>query len=477
MKSWLPLLLSVFLLSACATQGGNTGISLLDAPGSKEKLLTKLEPGKFSPSLVSIGSEKDLAQRRGEGLGLVRSQAIEGYLGGILARLIAASGITQVPGKVVLQASQDFGASATADGNIYIAMGWIPYLESEDEIAAIIAHELGHVLLKHHTTDIIGKTQKRLQSSHELALGARTALQKVQIGASDQRAMLGMQALVELIDKVVMPAWNRRQEAEADLLGTDLLIAAGYSPEGMTSMLEKRQAWEKLHMESDAEFQKRLMQLAAKDISAAINTSINKVIADISVAHPDTESRLDNLAQYIDRFYANAAFPSVNAAAFKKLRAQRTAATVLRNYDMAFSARSLFAKGQIKTAYGYAKESATGPTAQHAYPNWILAKSASQLGLHAQANAALERALSSEEPVREIYTEMIEVQERAGNNQAALKWIDKAANAFGDSPVWAPHRIRVLKKLGRKNDATALALKCSVDTPELRRDCQAASAN
>ena len=46
-------------------------------------------------------------------------------------------------------------ALSTPDGNIYIAMQWLRSVDSEDELAAIIAHETSHVLLHHHSSDMV----------------------------------------------------------------------------------------------------------------------------------------------------------------------------------------------------------------------------------------------------------------------------------------------------------------------------------
>lgn len=475
----------VFLLAAglalggCVTTtgGGNApslSLPLIEAPGSKQPVSSKLEPGKFEPSLMSIGSEKELAQTRGKGLGFVRSEAVEGYLKGIRDRLLKVSGVTDVPGKVRLLANPAFNASASADGNIYVAMGWLSYLESEDEIAAIVAHELSHVLLKHHSTDIIGALQKKAQSSHELLLGTKSALQQTQVGQSDQKALLAMQIMVEAVDKIAMPAWNRRQESEADLLGTDLMIRAGYAPEAMVGMLEKLRAWEKQNKESEEQFRARVEQLAKENLGNAVKASVDKLLGDLSANHPDSDSRIDAVAEYLDKFYGDKAFPNPDAASLKKLRAQRQVGTQLRNYDLAFSAQKLLLKGQVKTAYSYAQDAVRGPTARDAYPNWILAKAANGLGRYGEANAALGRAVQSEEPIREIYVTFVETHERAGNLPLALQWVDKAGAAFGDSPQWAPDRIRILKKMGKSKEAFALMMKCSLETPEIRRDCQAA---
>jgi hypothetical protein len=99
----------------------------------------------------------------------------------------------------------------------------------------------------------------------------------------------------------------------------------------------------------------------------------------------------------------------------------------MRNYNMAFAARKLLDRGKASEAYTQAQSAATGRTATHAYPNWVLA------------------------------------------------WTDKASTTFGESERWTPTKIRLLRKAGRVEEASTLTLKCAVDAPDWRRHCQEAN--
>src|SRR5215470_3482289 len=160
-----------------------TGCASTDTPGEKKSRLQlptipglssekrplgdELKPGTYERSRLAIGEEKDLAQQRGEGFGFVPSVPLSTYVNRIRARLLATSGVTGVPGRAVVIASPAFAAYSTPDGNVYVAMGWLPFLSDEDEMAAIVAHELGHVLLTHHSADIVIGVRKRAQALHE----------------------------------------------------------------------------------------------------------------------------------------------------------------------------------------------------------------------------------------------------------------------------------------------------------------------
>ena len=380
-----------------------------------------------------------------------------------------------MPGRDVLLANPAFGAFSTPDGNIYIAMGWLPFLTSEDEMAAILAHELSHILLKHHSADLVSGVQKRAQAAHELGLAAKMTIANRPASKDDQRTLLGSQALAGVTDKVVMPAWGSRQEAAADLLGVDLLIRAGYSPVAMVTMLEKYQAWEKQTQQDEEAVRARAGEVMRSDWSEELKAAWNRMIESRAASHPDTTQRLSGVAGYLDRHYADAPLPALQTAAWTESRGVPEAREVMRNYDLAFSARKLLDRGKTRDAYTYAREATSGRTATHAYPNWVLAQAAVAMGRSSEAVIALNRAINANEPLREVYDEMILVREQRGDIAGALAWTDKASSTFGDAARWVPTRIRLLRKSGRIDEASALTLKCTLETPEWRQLCQQAN--
>lgn len=470
-----PLAASLVLLGCAAQMPTRMELPLIAPPGSKQTVFVELAPGKFEPSLMAIGSERDLAQERGRHMGFVPNPAIETYLGGIRERLLAASGVTDVPGTVRVIANTAYTARATADGNLFVSMAWLPDVESEDELAAIVAHELSHVLLKHQSSNLIGLTQKRLQSAHEMLISAQmSAKNTTQVGKSDQKAMMSAQIAVELLDKLAMPAWNRRQETEADLLGLDLMIRAGYSPDGMTAMLERLRDWEKANTKSSEALETQLKELVTKDPQLALNTAWKSLVDEVSREHPETDKRLETVADYIERHYADLDAPDLNAQALKKFRTARGVGPILKNYQHAVRAKVRLNEGNASAAYGEALQGVQPPTAKDTMPNWILWQTAKAVGRQGQHRKALDNALQAQEPILEVYKEAILINEQSGKFQVALNLVEAAVQQFGDAPEWAPDRIRLLKKLGRKHEAAALAVKCAVETPQLRKECHEA---
>ncbi len=470
----LPIILAAaMLVSGCVTQMTKSGeIPLIDAPGSKSTIHAQITPGKYETSIMAQGDQRDLAQQQGRHLGFVNSPHLDTYLNGIRGRLLASSGVTEVPGKVLVEANTSLQASATADGNILISMAWMPDVTSEDELAAIIGHELAHVLLKHQSANIVGLTQKRLQSAYEMLVGGRmAATNATQVTKMDARALLAAQVSVELMDKLVMPAWNRRQETEADLLGLDLMIRAGYAPSGMTRMLETLRASEASSHASEEDLQKQLAELAAKSPDKAIQLAWKSMIAEISKEHPDTDKRIDAVAEYENRHYDTLAPREPSTKSVARIKSDKTVSPLIRNYQHAIRAKKHLLAGNGQAAYKEALLGVQAPTSKDPLPNWILWQTAGLVGKQAQHAKALDYALHSGTPIPEVYQAAIASAEQSGNYQQALNLVNEAGEKFGDAPEWAPDRIRLLRKLGRTNEASALALKCAMETPQLRQAC------
>ena len=248
MNRALVVALASLVLAGCTAPGqkpGEAGTSMpsFSLPGifsrDNKPIIADLKSGRYEASSLAVGQQKDLARHRGENLGFVPSPALESYLDSIRVKLVLASGVTDVPGKVVILASRDLAAYSTPDGNVYLAVAWLDDLETEDELGAIIAHEQSHVLLKHHSADILAGVQKRAQAVQELAVSAKTQLEKTPVVAkSDQRGLANAQMLADAGDKVIMPAWGRSQEREADLLGVDL-----YPPLGLQALWPFDSGW------------------------------------------------------------------------------------------------------------------------------------------------------------------------------------------------------------------------------------------
>lgn len=123
--------LIIVCLAGCAAPGAKPGegerpswlptlpsIPFISPKGSKATVISELKAGAYEPSSLAVGEEKDLAQNRGENLGFVRSAQLEQYLNQVRSNIVAASGQSGVPGRVVILARSELAAYSTPDGNV-----------------------------------------------------------------------------------------------------------------------------------------------------------------------------------------------------------------------------------------------------------------------------------------------------------------------------------------------------------------------
>ena len=201
-----------------------------------------------------------------------------------------------------------------------------------------------------------------------------------------------------------------------------------------------------------------------------------KMLSTVSMNHPKTEERITDAAEYFERHYGSRALVEPASAPWKALRARPEVALVLRNYKQAFLAKKQLEQGRAQEAYATARTAVTGRTATDAYPNWVLARAAFALGRSREGIEALRRAVTSSEPVPNVYEDLIVAHEGAGNLPAALEWTDQASKTFGGAPRWMPHKIRLLRKTGRVAEANTVTIDCSLNATDWKRLCQEANA-
>ena len=108
-------------------------------------------------------------------------------------------------------------------GYIYVTYDLFDYIQSDDELAGIIAHEIAHIIHNH------ALKQTRDNTKYTLL----TILAALLTGEPDV-AVLGKLTTITFLNQ-----YSREYEEEADLTATDLLIKTGYNPVGFLTFLER----------------------------------------------------------------------------------------------------------------------------------------------------------------------------------------------------------------------------------------------
>jgi predicted Zn-dependent protease len=119
--------------------------------------------------------------------------------------------------------SEGVNAFAAPAGFILVSRGLIDLLESEDELAFVLAHEVAHVMRKHHYNVV---------QRQRLVEKAAKDLQEL-----EQSDLVGK--LSSLSGQMYARGLDKAAEFEADRLGVELMTRAGYDPAAAISVLEK----------------------------------------------------------------------------------------------------------------------------------------------------------------------------------------------------------------------------------------------
>lgn len=145
--------------------------------------------------------------------------ALQGYVDEVGQRLARQSARAGLPWRFTVLDSPDVNAFALPGGHVYLTRGILAYLNSEAELAAVIAHEIGHVSARH--------------GIHQLSIPAAAPLESVLAPKAQERAEASV--LTRLA-----PAWARgygpQRELEAGRLGAAYLAAAGYRPQAVADV-------------------------------------------------------------------------------------------------------------------------------------------------------------------------------------------------------------------------------------------------
>jgi predicted Zn-dependent protease len=140
--------------------------------------------------------------------------------------IVSRSSASRTPYKYsfyLLADPKTVNAFALPGGQIFITEALLRLLESEDELAGVLGHEVGHVLAR-HSAEHLAKQQLTQSIIGAVAIGS----------GSYETAQLA-----QLAGSLVNMKHGRDDELESDSLGLRLMREAGYDPRAMISVMQK----------------------------------------------------------------------------------------------------------------------------------------------------------------------------------------------------------------------------------------------
>jgi predicted Zn-dependent protease len=165
-------------------------------------------------------------------IGLVQAPELSRYVKAIGARLVKDSAVrTDVDYHFEIVDMAEPNAFALPGGFVYVSRGLLALLNSEDELASVIGHEIGHVAAHHHLRHAMMETPLipvRLAAGlGGFATGiVSPGLGKIVSGVGSAPGAL------------TLATHSRAQEDEADEIGQKLVADAGWDPGAMATLMD-----------------------------------------------------------------------------------------------------------------------------------------------------------------------------------------------------------------------------------------------
>jgi Zn-dependent protease with chaperone function len=152
-----------------------------------------------------------------------------------------------LPPRIYILDSEDINAFAICDGSVLITKGLLDVIESDDEMAAVIAHEMSHIAEKHML--------KRFEAAENTNLAATLITSIIFVATtnksmSDQDIKNNAQLLqlgANFFSALYSSGYSQDNEKEADKSGLSYMIVAGYSSKDMVRLMKKFETLEKQH--------------------------------------------------------------------------------------------------------------------------------------------------------------------------------------------------------------------------------------
>jgi predicted Zn-dependent protease len=193
---------------------------ITDNPGAAANVLS---------GIVGTSEEEEIAigrQIAGNLLGaspLVKDKLLQKYINNVGRWVASQSERPDLPWHFGVIETKDINAFAAPGGYIFVTRGLYEQLQNEASLAGVLAHEIGHVIRRHHL--------KILQKSSLVDLGGQALARQV---GNNEKA----QQLIGSGAEIVARSLDKNAEFEADNIAVVLTTRAGYDPFSFLEVLQ-----------------------------------------------------------------------------------------------------------------------------------------------------------------------------------------------------------------------------------------------
>jgi len=194
------------------------------------------KPRQLKPGFNLFSKEQDIQMGREYAaqvereMPVVKDQALNNYIERIGRKLASAPEAKDWPLTFKVVQDKSINAFALPGGPTFTHTGLIAAADNEGQIAGVLAHEIGHVVLRHGTN--------QASKANLIQLPAMIGAQMAGGGLVGTLAQLG----IGLGANSVLLKFSRNAERDADLIGTRIMHGVGYNPIEMARFFEKLEA-------------------------------------------------------------------------------------------------------------------------------------------------------------------------------------------------------------------------------------------
>ncbi|MEX2199589.1 MAG: M48 family metallopeptidase [Burkholderiales bacterium] len=161
---------------------------------------------------------------------LVANEGLQRYVNNVGRWLASQTERPELPWRFGVLEAPQLNAFATPGGHIFITRGLVERMRNEAELAGVLAHEIAHVLKKHHLNAMQKSAQRELANTAITTFSRQDASTKKR----DKLLSAGSELFARGLDK--------SDELEADRLGVVIAARAGYDAYGLPAVLQTLQA-------------------------------------------------------------------------------------------------------------------------------------------------------------------------------------------------------------------------------------------
>ncbi|PIB37072.1 hypothetical protein BFP72_17505 [Reichenbachiella sp. 5M10] len=186
-----------------------------------------------------LGQEAALQVERT--LGLYEDEALNRYVDEVGQRLIAALNHTYFDYEFAIIDDPTPNAFALPGGYIYVTRGLLALVQSVDELACVLSHEVIHVDERHSVKQMKRSILPALLQVPGLLVGA----------VAGEKAGSIVSAPFDLGSSFFTSTYSRKHETQADQMGVALAAKAGFDPNALSPMLDRIMKWEETRTEQE----------------------------------------------------------------------------------------------------------------------------------------------------------------------------------------------------------------------------------